>query len=281
VDHRVEPDLSLPQAEHRSSAATTGHQPTASPQPLGGGASPFAADDGAVPEALAALLAGWAAGRAHLGEVVAELARSRVLVPLLEVDAGQLEGDDADPCAGQDRAVAAVSLRAEEGQVGLAFTGMGPMLAWHAAARPLPEQAPRVAAALLAQEGAALLVDPAGPHPLRLTGVALRRLAAGEPWPEPWADPSVQAAVVAVLAPALAAGDVAVRLARGEERVPGPEDSGEPSGTRSAALAVELRFAGQVPPTRASARAEVVAERLAGSAQLREVFDGTLEVRVV
>ena len=236
--------------------------------------SAFGHDDGSVPALVAEILTRRATGRATMREVVAVLARQRLLVPLLEVDGDLLEGDDADPCAGQDRAVAAVSMRTPEGSVGLAFTGLALMAAWDPRARPLPGDTPRVAAAVLADGGIALLVDPAAATQCRIEGQALRRLASGGDWPEPWRDPLVQQAVVAELAPALAAGELSLRLASTEAR----RDSapGDPEGE----LLVELRFPAGTSADLAVQRAASVADRLAGSAALRAVFDGVLGVSI-
>ena len=115
---------------------------------------------GRYPPEVADVLARRAAGAAGIREVVMCLTAHRLLVPLLEVDGDLLEGDDADPCAGSDRAVAAVSMREPDGRpLGLAFTGMAPLVAWDAAARPLPVEATRAAGAIVAEGGRALLVD--------------------------------------------------------------------------------------------------------------------------
>ena len=101
-----------------------------------------------------------ATGAATVREVVTCLTHHRLLIPLLEVDADQLVGDDTDPCAGSDRAMAAVSVLEPDGMpLGLAFTGMPPMLRWDARARPLPVEATRAAGAVLAGGGRAMLVD--------------------------------------------------------------------------------------------------------------------------
>jgi hypothetical protein len=246
------------------------------------GPEAFAADDGSVPPDVADVLSRRATGSARIGEVVTCLAAHRLLVPLLEVDGELLEGDDSDPCAGSDRAVAAVSVREPDGlPLGLAFTGMAPLVRWDASARPLPVEATRAAGAILAEGGRALLVDAGSPHALRIEGVALARLASGEPWPQPWADPAVRAAVIGELGPVLASGEVQVRLT-----APGPVDPGTaPSGNRvvdpAPGLVLEVRFPGALPADQAEQRAAVVARRMAHSAALREVFDGVLAVTVV
>jgi hypothetical protein len=164
---------------------------------------------------------------------------------------------------------------------------MAPLVAWDAAARPLPVEAARVAGAVLAEGGRALLVDAGSPHPLRIEGVALARLASGEPWPEPWADPAVRDAVVLELGPVLASGEVAVRLAPpgqvgSEAETPGGGASG---GTARASdhgpgLVLEVRFPGGLPVEQGEQRAAVIATRMSQSATLREVFDGVLAVQV-
>lgn len=240
------------------------------------GPAAFADDDGSVPAELAELLARHAGGQAAWAEVVMGLAGHRLLVPLLEVDADQLEVDGADPCAGRDRAMAAVSVRTDRGTVGLAFTGMAPLLAWDSRARPLPVDAPRVAAALLAEDGIALVVDPAGPVPCRVEGLALARLAAGGAWPEPWLDPVVRQAVAAELGPVLASGEVQLRLAPGSE-VPGPAVGSQVAG-QSPGLAVEIRFPGGLAPEVQAERLAIIARRLSGSSALRQAYEGVLAV---
>jgi hypothetical protein len=253
------------------------------------GPGAFAADDGSVPADVAEVLHRRATGAAGVREVVACLATHRLLVPLLEVDGDLLEGDDADPCAGSDRAVAAVSVREPDGSpLGLAFTGMAPLVSWDAAARPLPVEATRAAGAIVAEGGRALLVDAGSPHAMRIEGVALARLASGEPWPDPWVDPAVRDAVVLELGPVLASGEVAVRLAPpghvGSEG--GRPDVGAPARTPpvagpAAGLVLEVRFPGGLLDRQAEQRAAVIATRMSQSATLREVFDGVLAVQVV
>jgi hypothetical protein len=257
--------------------AEPGAGPGAGPEP-----GVFADDDGSVPAEVAEVLARRAASTAGLREVVAVLAGHRLLVPLVEVDADLLEGDDADPCAGQDRAVAAVSMRTEDGAIGLAFTSMEQLIAWRPDARPMPVAARRVAEALVAEQAVALVIDPAGPAPVRLPPLALARLAGGADWPDPWVDPAVRQAVGAELAPVLSAGEVQVRLAAPDEAAARGAGPGTGSGDAGrVGLLVEVRFPAGLPDEVAQARAAVVADRLSGSQLLREAFDGILAVRVV
>jgi hypothetical protein len=246
------------------------------------GPGAFAADDGSVAPDVADVLSRRATGSAGIGEVVKCLAAHRLLVPLLEVDGELLEGDAADPCAGSDRAVAAVSVREPDGRsVGLAFTGMAPLVQWDASARPLPVEATRAAGAILADGGRALLVDAGSSHALRIEGVALARLASGEPWPDPWADPAVRAAVIGELGPVLASGEVQVRLAGPRLVDPATATDGDQVADPAPGLVLEVRFPGELPADQAQQRAAVIATRMSQSAALREVFDGVLAVTVV
>jgi SseB protein N-terminal domain len=246
------------------------------------GPGAFAADDGSVPPDVADVLSRRVTGSAGIGDVVTCLAAHRLLVPLLEVDGELLEGDDSDPCSGSDRAVAAVSVREPDGSpLGLAFTGMAPLVQWDASARPLPVEATRAASAILADGGRALLVDPGSAHALRIEGVALARLASGEPWPDPWADPAVREAVIVELGPVLASGEVQVRLA-GPDRVgPGTASVGDRVADPEPGLVLAVRFPGGLPADQAEQRASVIATRMSQSAALREVFDGVLAVTLV
>ena len=243
------------------------------------GPGAFAADDGSVPPDVADVLARRASGRAGIREVVMCLTAHRLLVPLLEVDGDLLEGDDTDPCAGSDRAVAAVSMRDPDGRpLGLAFTGMAPLVAWDASARPLPVEASRAAGAIVTEGGRALLVDAGSPHALRIEGLALARLASGERWPDPWADPAVREAVIGELGPVLASGEVQVRLADPEVVQSAASSGGDQSPERAPGLVLEVRFPGALPADQAQKRAAVIATRMSQSAALREVFDGVLAV---
>jgi hypothetical protein len=255
---------------------------------LGSGPAGFAADDGSVPAEVADVLAAVGAGDAGMRELIGVLSCHRLLVPLLEVAGDLLDGDDSDPCAGQDRAVAAVSVRTDEGVVGLAFTGMEPLARWRAEARPMPVPATRVAQALLADGALGLLLDPTSTASVRIPPLALRRLAQGGQWPVPWRDPAVRQAVASALDPVLRSGEIQVRFAApdGPAAVPDPvpvhraQDAGS-GGARGVELVVEVRFRDNLSDQVAQDRAEVIAERLAASELLREAFDGVLAVRVV
>lgn len=254
----------------------------------------FGTDDGSVPAELGAVISGRARGAAGLPEFVAVLARHRVLVPLVEVGGDQLPDDVSDPCAGTDKAVAAVSVRAPDGSsLGLAFTSTSALTQWDPSARPLPVPAARAAAAVLAEGGRALLIDSGSPHAQRVEGVALARLAAAQDWPPPWEDPAVRAAVAAELAPVLATGEVQVRLAEATQELLGGcvgervtqsaaiRGAARPAPGSAPGLAIEVRFHADLAADLVQERVAVIAHRVSRSAALREVFDGVLAVRAI
>ena len=221
-------------------------------------------------------------GSAGIREVVMCLAAHRLLVPLLEVDGELLEGDDSDPCAGSDRAVAAVSVREPDGRpLGLAFTGMAPLVAWDASARPLPVEATRAAGAIVAEGGRALLVDPGSAHALRIEGPRAGPSGLGGALARAVGRPAVREAVIGELGPVLASGEVQVRLA-GPDRVgPGTASVGDRVADPEPGLVLAVRFPGGLPADQAEQRASVIATRMSQSAALREVFDGVLAVTLV
>lgn len=160
----------------------------------------FAADDGSPDPAVTAALAGWAAGTAYDADVVAALAGSRLMVPLVAV-LDPLDEDAAVPGPGEkDSHMASVSMVAPDGRRGLlAFTSVAAMAAWDPQARGIPSRAEKVAAAALEEGADAVLLDLGGPVRHALTGVPLAALAQGVALPDPYDDPEARAAVVGVL----------------------------------------------------------------------------------
>jgi hypothetical protein len=99
----------------------------------------------------------------------------RLVVPVVAV---------AEPTAGdgEGSAMASVSIVGPRGERALlAFTGVPALVTWNAQARPVPASGRDVAMAALA-DGAALLVDPAGPVPFAVSGAELDLLAGRGPW---------------------------------------------------------------------------------------------------
>ena len=166
-------------------------------------AQPFAGDDGSTPPAVDAALAALAAARREGGDeavlraeaaVVAALAGSRLLVPIVAVLG---EGEDAVATDGDKNAdMALVTLTGRDGQKALpVFTSVAACAAWNASARPVPVEAERGALAAVGEGCDVVALDPSGPVSLVVRRPALWALGQGGSWtPAPF-DPEVHAAV--------------------------------------------------------------------------------------
>ncbi|MFC8192940.1 SseB family protein [Cellulomonas sp. NPDC057328] len=183
-------------------------------------AAPSAGPDGSADVALTAVLARHAAGTADLGEVVAALAPTRVLVPVLaELEvADVVEHDGHAHTVDKEASAGVVALRTPDGRTALpVFTGVDALRRWRADARPVPSDVPRAALSAVAEGWEVVVVDPAGPVPVALPRTAVEALARGETW-----RPAVVGGVVdAEVAAAVAAALATVRLVRTVDAVPG------------------------------------------------------------
>lgn len=141
--------------------------------------SPYVDDDGSAQMSLLASLRAYADGAGGYPEVLASLAGSRLLVPVVAL-LGEVEYDAAGLAHDKTSDMATVLLTGADGRRALlAFSGTDAMRAWDPEARPVPVAA-HLAAATAVQEGAdALVVDVASDHVLTVAGDDLRRLAAG------------------------------------------------------------------------------------------------------
>jgi hypothetical protein len=225
---------------------------------LGGGKSPFHADDGSADPRAAGALAAFGSGQGSEHAALTALAASRLLVPIVAApgegaggDPGRDPGREPGRDPGRDRgldpggdpgpgpgALAGPAAAAERGaEMSLptligrdgrpaipAFTSMDALARWDPHARPVPAFAGQVWRAAMDSESA-VVVDVAGPVRLAIEGARLAALADGQPVPLPHEDPDVLAAVRAAAAgqPAIAA----IRIASGADPVPdGPVPDG-------------------------------------------------------
>jgi hypothetical protein len=199
----------------------------------------YAGDDGTADPHVAAALSAYAAGQGSEQAALAALSRARLLLPLVEREAGTGESCEhtvhsGAPEAGCDhrtaKEMAFPTLVGRDGRHAvLAFTSLAALAGWRGDARPVPAGAGQVWSTATG-DSCAVVIDVAGPVPLAIDGARLAALAAGDPPPSPCADPDVRAQVMAVLAdePAIVGADLAE----------GPE------GTD---LAVHLTFGAAVP----------------------------------
>ncbi|TYC68449.1 SseB family protein [Streptomyces sp. CB01881] len=160
----------------------------------------FAADDGTADPALAEALARWSQDRTAEPELLAALAPTRLMVPIVAV-LGEVEVDEHGHKHEKTSDMAVPVVEAADGRRALpAFTSMETMARWRADARPAPVAAPQAAMVAFSERADTLLVDPAGPVAYQLSGARLRALAENRPYLPPVDDPEVREAVRALLA---------------------------------------------------------------------------------
>ena len=161
-------------------------------------------DAGEADPAVTAVLAAYAAGEATERAVLAAVAGSRLLVPIVAVlaaandDGAENDGAENDG-AEKETEMALPTLIGNDGRAAvIAFTSSDTLRSWRQDARPVPVAAARLWAAALTVADA-VVVDIAGPVPLVVEGARLRRLAAGEPPPPAHEDPDIRAAIAEVI----------------------------------------------------------------------------------
>ena len=185
---------------------------------------------------MTAILDAYAAGQAAETAVLAAIAATRLLVPVVAVLA------EANPGGTEkETEMALPTLIGNDGRKAvIAFTGVETITRWRADARPVPVPAPRLWPAVAAEEADAVVVDVAGPVPLVIEGARLRALAAGQPVPPPHQDPDVRAQVAAItpdftLEPGGENADLTVVLS-----------AARPADARTAAEAIAARLASRL-----------------------------------
>lgn len=162
--------------------------------------SPFPQDEGSTPAALAEALAAHRAGEdPHRKDLVAVLAATRLLVPIMAV--ATETGTTAHGLTGDNGAdMAMVSITAADGTTVLPlFTSVAALSAWREDARPVPVIAPQAAQAAVQEGCTGLLLDPATPSEeggsILLPRSVLWALAQGREWLPPHRDPELAQAL--------------------------------------------------------------------------------------
>lgn len=168
-----------------------------------------AGDTGEPDPAVAAALAGYAAGQATEHAALLAVAASRLLVPVVAVPAETNAGG-----AEKETEMALPTLIGNDGRKAvIAFTCTAALSRWRPGARPVPVPAGRLWPAAAAERADAVVIDVAGPVPFVVEGARLRALAVGDPPPPAYRDPDIRAAVAEVTADfALAPGGADAEL---------------------------------------------------------------------
>lgn len=161
----------------------------------------FADDDGTAAAEVERSLRAYAQGRGGEHAVLAALADSRLLIPVVAV---LTEDETVDGLRREKESEMALpTLLGDDGRRGvLAFTSADSLTRWRPDARPVAVHARQACRAALDEPADALVIDVAGPVPYAIEGARLHVLAEGGTITAPHEDPDVLAAVHA------AAGDI-------------------------------------------------------------------------
>jgi SseB protein N-terminal domain len=207
-----------------------------------------AGDTGGADPAVAAALAGYAAGTATELAVLTAVAASRLLVPVVAVlsgarDEGAGHQGAEHQGAEKETEMALPTLIGNDGRTAvIAFTSTETASRWRRDARPVPVAAARLWPAVAAEHADAVVIDVAGPVPLVVEGARLAALAQGAPPPAPHQDPDVHAQVAAVTAGfTLEPGGPDAELTVALD--PSALDLADPEVARTAAQAIAARLA--------------------------------------
>jgi hypothetical protein len=224
-------------------------------------AAAFSGDDGSPDAGVLQALKAVGSGAGGAVDVVAALARARVMVAVVAV-LGQ--GEEQTSVAGDKQAdMALVTMTGPDGRRALpVFTSPGTLAAWDRAARPVPVGARHAAHAALAEGCERLVLDVAGPMTFLVSRSALVALAQGRAW-----------------RPAHEDRVVAERLAELVSPEPDVLQVGRRAGT-SAELRVELGVRPGLSREELERLADRVRGRLTTDEALAERVDG-LELAVV
>lgn len=195
--------------------------------------NPHAADDGRAPEGLAGAIRRFRAGDGGQAEVVAEFARSRLLIPLL-AELGDPSTGSGGPggaevgahglAVDKSQELSIVTVEGPDGRRVLpVFASVDAMTRWNPVARPVPADGVRVALAA-ADDGTDLVVlDPGSDTEFVLRRPAVWAVAQQQPWHPSFESPEVRAAFERSITTELSVLDVELAAGDPDARLAGPE----------------------------------------------------------
>ncbi|KQZ82309.1 hypothetical protein ASD56_15710 [Microbacterium sp. Root166] len=186
-------------------------------------ANPHSGDDGTADPALLAALTAFRSGTGTQAEVVAAYGAARLLIPLIAE-----KGDEGIGAHGlavdKTQELSIVTVAGPDGRRVLpVFTSVDTMRRWDAAARPVPADGTRTAAAASADDTDLIVIDPGSPTEFVLRRPAVWAIAQGLPWEPSFVSPEVFAGLQQSIGGELAVIDLAVEAGDPEARLRGPE----------------------------------------------------------
>lgn len=178
-------------------------------------------DDGSAPPALIDVLQRFASQQATQADVVAEIARSRFLIPLL-AHLGESDVNDDGHLVDKSQELSIVTVTAPDGRRVLpVFSSVDAMKRWNPDARPVPAEAQRVAIAAASEQTDLVVVDPTSETEFVVRRPAVWAIAQGIAFEPSFASAEVTAAFAVEDEPSVRG----IRLESGDPRarLEGPE----------------------------------------------------------
>lgn len=186
-------------------------------------ANPFAGDDGSADPALIEALTRFRAGDASVVGVIEAYRAARLLIPLIAE-----KGDEGVGAHGltvdKTQELSIVTVAAPDGRRVLpVFSSVATMSAWDSAARPVPADGVRTAAAAVEDGTDLIVLDPGSDTEFVIRRPAVWAIAQGQAWEPAHASPEVFAGFQESIGAELAVLDLALAPGDPEGRGRGPE----------------------------------------------------------
>jgi len=186
-------------------------------------ANAHAGDDGSADPALLAALEAFRDGAGDEVAVVEAYRSARLLIPLL-AEKGEEGVAPSGLRVDKTQELSIVTVAAPDGRPVLpVFTSVATLVAWDAAARPVPAEGVRTALAAVDDDTDLIVIDPASPTEFVLRRPAVWAIARSERWEPAFRSPEVAAGLHASVGGELAVIDVRLEPGDPAARLRGPE----------------------------------------------------------
>lgn len=184
--------------------------------------NPFSDDDGSArPELILAIAEFQMSGDAS--KVIAEVSKSRLLIPLL-ADLGESGQGAHGQTVDKSADLSIVTVKTPDGETGLpVFTSVTAMSTWNTKARPVPSDAVRVALAAASEGTKRVILDPGSPTEFVIRRPAIEALAKQKAWIPPHLNRELFGAFTAQLGSQPAVRSLNLRSGDLMSRLSGPE----------------------------------------------------------
>lgn len=180
-------------------------------------------DDGTAPEALIRAIERFRSGDGGEQPVIAELIRSRLLIPLVAA-LGESGATPEGHLVDKSAELSIVTVAGPDGRDVLpAFSSVDAMARWNPKARPVPADAVRVALAAASEGTDVVVLDPTSETEFVIRRPALWAIAQSRPWIPSYLDPAVLDEFMASAAEEASVARIELAPGDPDARLAGPE----------------------------------------------------------